>query len=130
VNSPSDWAALIAALEVSGLVIFQLLLAMGFPLGGAAFGGKDVILPIRLRAVSAVSALIFLAAFYVILAHTGLFGSANETSLIHVGIWIFVGIFALSTLANAASRSCWERFLMAPVALILTVSCVVVALTS
>jgi hypothetical protein len=128
-NSPSDGAALIAAVVVIGLVIFQTLLAMGLPLGRAAFGGTHVILPARRRAMSAASALVFLAAFYVILARAGLFGSISTTSPLRVEIWIFVGIFALSTLANAASRSRWERFLMSPVAFVLTGTCVVVALT-
>lgn len=129
-NSPSDWAALVAAFEVGALVIFQVLLAMGSPLGRAAFGGNDVILPTRRRVLSAVSALIFLAALFVILARAGLFGSLSTASPIRVVIWIFVGIFALSTLANTASRSRWERRLLAPAALVLTAACVVVALSA
>ena len=127
-NSPSDWAALIAALVVGGLAIFQTMLAMGLPLGRAAFGGTQVILSARRRVLSSASALVFLAALYVILAR--LFGPLSKDSPLRVAIWIIVGIFALSALANAASRSRWERHLMAPVALVLTLACVTVALTS
>jgi hypothetical protein len=129
-NSPSDWAALIAALVVGGLAIFQTMLAMGLPLGRAAFGGTQVILSARRRVLSSASALVFLAALYVILARAGLFGPLSKDSPLRVAIWIIVGIFALSALANAASRSRWERHLMAPVALVLTLACVTVALTS
>jgi hypothetical protein len=54
--------------RVAGMGTFQILLAAGFPLGRAAFGGANALLPMKLRAASAMSALIFCAAFYVVLA--------------------------------------------------------------
>jgi hypothetical protein len=123
-----DWVALVAAAGVAGMAIFQLFLAMGFPLGHAAFGGTNAVLPTRLRAASAMSALLFVAAFYVVLARGGLFGAARESVPVRIGIWVFAAIFGLSTIANIASRSRWERFLMAPVGLVLTACCAAVAL--
>jgi hypothetical protein len=129
-NSPSDWVALVAAVGIAGMAIFQILLAVGLPLGHAAFGGTNAVLPEKLRAASAMSALLFFAAFYVVLARGGLIGLSSESAPVRVGIWVFVAIFGLSTLANTASRSRWERFLMAPIGLVLTACCVVVALAS
>jgi hypothetical protein len=129
-NSPASWVALVALAGVAGMATFQILLAIGLPLGQAAFGGANTVLPAKLRAASAVSALLFLAAFYIILARSGLVGAAGESAPVRVGIWVFTAIFALSTLGNAASSSRWERFLMAPIGLVLTACCVTVALAS
>ena len=109
------------------MATFQILLALGLPLGHAAFGGTKAVLPAKLRAASAISALLFFAAFYVVLARGGLFGVAGESASVRIAIWAFAALFGLSTLANIASRSRWERFLMAPVALVLTACCVAVA---
>lgn len=129
-NSPSDWVALVSAVGIAGMATFQILLAVGLPLGHAAFGGTNAVLPEKLRAASAMSALVFFAAFYVVLARGGLVGGASESAPVRVGIWVFVVIFGLSTLANAASRSRWERFLMTPIGLVLTALCAVVAVAS
>jgi hypothetical protein len=110
------------------MATFQILLAIGFPLGAAAFGGTNAVLPAKLRAASAMSALLFVAAFYVVLARAGLLGVASDSVPVRISIWGFAAIFGLSTLANIASRSRWERFLMAPVGLVLTACCVAVAL--
>jgi hypothetical protein len=129
-NSPPDWVALVAAVGLAGMATFQTLLAAGLPLGQAAFGGANAVLPARLRAASAISALVFLAAIYVVLARGGLVGIASESAPVRIGIWVFAAIFGLSTVANTASRSRWEWFLMAPIALLLTACCVVLALAS
>ena len=127
-NSVSDWAALVGSLMVVGLAIFQVRLAVGQPLGRAAFGGQFSVLPRRLRIASGLSALLFIVALYFILARAGQLGDVRNATPIRVGMWVFVGVFLLSSLANAASSSRWERWCMAPVALVLTTCCVVVAL--
>ncbi len=129
-QSLTDWVALVAAVGVTALLAFQVSLAAGLPLGAAAFGGGNVVLPRKLRVASAVSAVIFLAAFYFVLARGGLFGAVRSNMAVHIGIWAFATIFGLSALANVASPSCWERFLMTPAALLLSGCCVVLALSS
>ena len=52
-NSPPDWVALVAAVGLAGMATFQTLLAAGLPLGQAAFGGANAVLPARLRVASA-----------------------------------------------------------------------------
>jgi hypothetical protein len=127
-NTVSDWAALVGSLLVIGLAIFQVLLVAGQPLGHASFGGRSSVLPRRLRIASGLSALMFTLALCFILARAGQLGDVRNATPIRVGMWVFVGVFLLSTLANAASTSRWERRRMAPVALVLTTCCVVVAL--
>jgi hypothetical protein len=123
-----NWLALVAAIGVAGMGAFQILLALGLPLGHAAFGGTRAVLPAKLRAASVISALLFFAAFYVVLAREGHFGLAGASTSVRIAIWVFAAIFGVSTLANIASRSRWERFLMAPNGLVLTACWVAVAL--
>jgi hypothetical protein len=126
-KSLPDWAALVGSLLVVGLAIFQVLLATGQPLGHVAFGGKFSVLPRRLRFASGLSALMFILALYFILARAGQLGDVRNAAPIRVGLWVFVGIVFVSALANASSSSRWERWCMAPLALVLTTCCVVVA---
>lgn len=127
-NSLSDWVALVASVGIASLAIFQILLASGLPYGAAAFGGSNTVLPPRLRWSSGISSALFCGALYVVLAEADLFGVGGRTTLIRVAIWIFVAIFGLSAIANVASHSRWERRLMAPIALVLTACCAVLAL--
>ena len=129
-SSIAEAAGLTASILVAALWIFQLLLAAGVPLGRAAFGGENRVLSKKLRIVSAASAVVFVAAFYVILARSGFFGKASKASTsVHACIWVLVAIFGLSACANAASRSRTERRVMAPVALLLAVCSLAVALS-
>ena len=124
-----QWVAVVGAVGIAGMLIFQILLAAGLPLGAAAFGGKYEVLPVKLRLASAISAFILAAAFYIILARGGLLGGGSQSSsLVRVGIWVLVTMFGVSTLANISSRSRWERLAMAPIGLVLTACCVIVAL--
>jgi hypothetical protein len=129
-NSLADWVALIGALVVTGLAIFQIFLAVGLPLGAAAFGGANVVLSSKLRIASAISALLFFAALYVVTARAGLYGVVGRSWPVHLAIWVFAAVFALSALANGASQSRWERFLMLPLAIVLAACCVTLAIVA
>src|ERR1035438_7466622 len=172
------WVAGVAAIVVVAMVIFQILLVAGLPLGHGAFGGENQILSRKLRFLSAMAVVVFLAALYIILARGGILGKGSESSslarvgiwvlaiifcvssianfrsvvvflaalyiilarggilgkgsesssLARVGIWVLAIIFCVSTLANFSSHSRVERRLMAPIALLLTVCCVIMAL--
>lgn len=122
-------AANVATVGFMVMGCFQLLLAAGVPLGRSAFGGAEVALPPALRVASLVSAGLFALALYVVRSRAGLLGSRGEAWPVRFGLWAFVALFAVSTLANVASSSPWKRFLMAPLALVLTACCVLVART-
>jgi hypothetical protein len=125
----TQWVAVVCAVGVGTLSIFQILLAAGAPFGHAAFGGEHRVLPTTLRVASAISAMVFVLALYIVLARGGLLGSGRQASSVaHVGIWVLVAILGVSALANVASRSRWERRFMAPAALVLALCCVTVGL--
>jgi hypothetical protein len=123
----SGTAAVIASVGVAGLAVFQFLLALGLPYGHAAFGGANSVLPAKFRYASALSSIIFLLALYVVLARGNAVAGEERYALVTIGIWIFTAVFAVSALANVASQSRWERYLMAPIGVVLTVSCAVLA---
>ena len=131
--SYSELAVRIAAAGASsGFVFFagfQLLLMLGAPWGDAAYGGfHEGVLPPRPRVASAASAVVLIVAALVVLGHGGYWGATLPSAIFYWGTCSLVAVTTLSALANFASSSKWERFLWAPVALLLAFLCLVVLL--
>ena len=121
-------AAALCAAGLALLACFQLLLAAGAPMGVAAWGGAhEGRLPAGLRVGSGVSVLAYAAAVVVVLRCGGFAVRWVPRSVACVGTWVLAVLLVLGTLANLASGSPWERFLLAPVTVILAGLCVVVA---
>ena len=112
-------AAVLAAVGFLGIGAFQVALALGAPLGRAAWGGANSVIPPRLRRASAVAAVVWLLAAVVILARAGVIDVPLPPILLVVGAWALV---------NVASSSPWERFGWAPYAAVLAGLSLVVAL--
>jgi len=116
-----------AAVVFAGLFIFQILLAAGVPWGRAAFGGASDILTPGLRIASVISALLFLGAIWAVLTSAAVITVGQGVRRIaRWAMWGYVVLFSLSALLNFASSSPWERFGMAPLAVLLVVCCVLV----
>ncbi len=118
---------MLACVLLSGLAVFQGLLIAGMPYGRLAWGGQHVVLPPYLRISSAVSIAIYVLVAAVVLQAAGIL-TLVPTGFAAVGIWVLVGYFLLGVGMNAASRSRPERFVMTPVALLLAVACLFIAL--
>ena len=114
-------AAVVVWVLLAALALFQIALVLGAPLGRFAWGGGSTVLPTRLRVGSAVSVLVYAVIAWVVAGSVDDEGSA-------LGIWVLTGYFALGVALNAASRSRPERLVMTPVALLLALSCLVIAL--
>ena len=122
------FAAVLAVVLVTIVAIFQLALALGAPLGKAAWGGRsERVLPTRLRIASGLAAIVVypVIALYVL-------ASADLIDLEWLptgatGMWVLTGFFTLGTVANLASRSKIER-VWAPVSLAIAVCCAIVAI--
>jgi hypothetical protein len=125
--TPFQIAAFVATLLLTAAAVFQLLLAMGLPLGQAAWGGQHKILPQRLRWGSMAAALTLVIAAWVILARAGLAAPASDNQAVRIGCWFFAGMFALNTVGNLASKSAIERRVMTPATLLLLACFVTVA---
>ena len=122
-------ASILAALVLSFVAIFQILLAIGLPLGGAAWGGTHRVLPARLRIASAFSSLLLGLAAWIVLARTGLVTIPWQSSVVRVGTWVVFSFLTLNTVANFVSKSRIERTVMTPVAFVCSACLLVVALS-
>jgi hypothetical protein len=122
-------AAYTAAILMAVYAVFQLYWAAGGSWGlNAVWGGEYDDLPANLRAASVVSAVIFILGAFIVRGRAGYrVPSIFPISVLRWGIWVIVAVSGLSTLANLASSSNWERFLNAPVALLMALLCLVVA---
>ena len=122
-------AVLIAGTLLVILIAFQLVLAVGAPLGAAAWGGQNPgVLPGRLRIASAfVAVVVYPVMLAVILAAVGIIGDDWLPIDPDIACWILAGFFVLGTVVNAISRSPPER-IWALVSAVLAACCVLIAL--
>lgn len=126
-SSVESFAAVIALVTLALLAAFQLLLALGAPLGRFAWGGQHQVLPSRLRAGSVASIALYAVFATVIADRVGLIEVLPDV-VSGVATWVLVGYFLLGVVMNAISRSVPERLTMAPVSAVLAIACAIVAL--
>ena len=110
-----------------GLGMFQLLLAAGAPVGHFAWGGQNRVLPVRLRLGSIVSAALYATFAMVALDRAGLIAVLPD-QVVQIAMWVVVGVLVLGTIPNLISRSTPERYVMAPLSLLLSGLGAVIAL--
>jgi hypothetical protein len=118
-------AAQVATIGFAGMIVFEAALAAGARLGDAAWGGAHAQLTTGQRFGSAVSALFYAAAIIIVRRRA----DGRPARRYRWGTWGLAVIFAVAALMNVASKSPWENYLMAPVALVLAALCVIVART-
>jgi hypothetical protein len=124
------WLAIAAAIVLGLLVVFQLLLAAGLPLGRAAGRGKYRVLPSSLRWASLAAAGVLGLAAWVVLVRAAVVAAGPEQIAIRAGTWVFAGFFFLNAAGNVTSQSRVERYGMTLVVQFLGVSFTVVALST
>src|SRR5215207_7547486 len=108
--SIQQWAAIVASTVLVLVMILQLLLAAGLPLGRAAWRGQHRVLPRGLRWASLATVGVLGLAAWVVLARVGLAEPGAAQAVVPVAAWVFAGLFALNTLGNITSQSVVERF--------------------
>jgi hypothetical protein len=121
--------AIAAAVVIALVMVFQILLALGLPLGHAAWGGQHRVLPTNLRLGSLAAVAILGFSAWVILARAGLVTPGAEALWVRVSAWFFAAYLGLNTLGNFVSKSRLERAIMTPVTVFLLIAFVVVSLT-
>ena len=122
-------AAVLACLVLGALAVFQLLLALGAPLGRFAWGGRHRVLPTPLRAGSVASIAIYALLATVLLARAGLVSPGVLEGVVRTATWVVVIYLLLGVGLNLASRSKPERAVMSPVTAVLCGLYAVVALS-
>ena len=108
--------------------MFQILLALGAPLGKMAWGGKYSILPLQLRIGSLISAGLLILAIFIFLEKAKLLYIFNSNLLVNLLVWFFVVIFSSSSLGNILSESKLEKSIMMPIAITLMLLALIVAI--
>ena len=121
-------AAIVFALVTAFAVAFQLALALGAPWGEYAMGGRNpgrYPRDMRVAAVGQAALLAALAVFVLSAAGLVLPTMAETLPLL---IWAVVVFSAFSLVVNAISPSARERRIWVPVAIVMLVSSLIVAL--
>jgi hypothetical protein len=123
-------AAIIAVVIFAIMSIFQLLLALGLPLGKFAYGGKYEKLPTNMRIMSLVAIGIFALGSISVLERAGMITIFNNLIFTLVIVWIIAIYLAFNTFLNAISKSKQEKLIMTPLSLILAICCFIVAIAA
>jgi len=121
-------ATIVAIILFSIMIVFQLLLVLGLPLGHLAYGGKHKELPTKLRIMSLIAIGIFIFASIIILERVELINVFNNPTFSLVIVWILAVYFTLGVLMNMMSRSKWEKRIMTPLAVVIAVCYYIVAI--
>ena len=124
-------AAIVATVLFAAMAAFQATLAAGAPVGAHVLGGRHSgVLPPRLRVFSGIAALLLVGFALVVLARAGVVGwPAGIAGLLIPASWVIAGFLVLNTLGNLASKSRFERTVLAATTAVLAVLCGVVALS-
>jgi hypothetical protein len=126
-NRTARVAAVAAATVFAGVAFFEVALALGAPLGHAAWGGAHAHLSMGQRIGSGAAVVVWAAAALIVLGRAGLWSFGRRERLFHRGTWVLVGVSTVAALMNSASGSRWENVIFAPTAALLTGLCLVVA---
>ena len=121
-------AAIIAVVVFVVMSVFQLLLALGLPLGKLAYGGKYEKLPTNMRIMSLVAIGIFALGSISVLERAGIITIFNDPIFTLVVVWVIAVYLAFNTLLNAIWKSKQEKLIMAPLSLISAICCFIVAI--
>ena len=129
-KSLASTAALVAAIVLGGLVLFQLALALGVPWGEASYGGAEATLPTHLRATS-LGAVVFWSLVTLIVLRRGghQVWSPLPVAWLPVVVWGLVGLMVVACVVNALTPSAIERAIWLPVSVALLAALITVQVT-
>lgn len=123
-------AAIISTVIFVGVALFQVLLALGFPLGRFAWGGFYKVLPKELRIASLVSANVLILIGLIFLQQANVVNWGFTFIPTTILVWVFTGFLALNTVGNLLSRSKKEKMVMAPLSTVAFLLCLFVSIAS
>ena len=130
-KSLASAAALVAAVVLGGLVLFQLALALGVPWGEASYGGAEATLPTHLRATSLAAVVFWSLVIFIVLRRGGhQVWSPFPVAWLPVAAWALVGLMVIACVVNALTPSAIERAIWLPVSVTLLVTLVTVQVTA
>lgn len=108
--------ALVLAGILGSLTFFQLLIAIGSPLGEWAYGGfHKGVLPLKLRVSSAIAVLLWAGAVLLVLDVGGHINVGIDPEWRSRMLMVLLVLMGLGSVLNAISKSRKERLLWTPV---------------
>lgn len=110
------------------LTIFQVCLALGLPIGQFAWGGQHKVLPNKLRIASVFSIIIYLVFVITILSRSEIYELISRGGFVDIFTWVIVAYLSIGVIMNLLSKSLAEKATMTPVAFILALCALIVAL--
>jgi hypothetical protein len=120
--------AILFAIVTSGVVLFQLALALGAPWGSYAMGGAfPGLFPPFMRFAALLQAAFLVVTEFVVLSQSGLL-FMDRFRASKWAIWLVVLLGAISVVLNSITPSADERALWLPVALVLFLCSLTVAI--
>lgn len=123
-------AAIVFCIALAGVVGFQIALALGAPWGAYAMGGSfPGRYPPRMRIAAVVQAVVLTLVGLVVLSHAGLVLPTIAEAVPWL-VWLAVALSAASLVLNTITPSAGERRLWVPIAAVMLVSSLVVAVTA
>lgn len=124
----STLAGLTFGIVACGVIAFQLALALGAPWGAYAMGGAfPGRYPPPMRVAALIQAVLIGGLALIVLSAAGLVMPDLAASLAWL-VWVPVAISALAVILNSISRSAGERRIWVPVAAVMLISSLLVAL--
>ncbi|MGN1400300.1 MAG: hypothetical protein ACI4XL_02225 [Bacillus sp. (in: firmicutes)] len=114
--------ALIGSISFLLVAILYTLLALGFPYGEFAMGGKHIVMPISMRIACGFSIFIQLFAIIIILQTAKIIPNLFSVGTTRGICLFFASYLTLNAIMNGVSHSKKEKWVMTPVA-ILTAIC-------
>ncbi len=108
--------ALIGSMSFLFVAILYALLALGFPYGEFAMGGKYIVMPKRMRIACGFSVFIQLFAIIILLQTAHIIPLLFSISLTKGICFFFAAYLTLNTIMNLFSNSRKEKWVMAPLA--------------
>ena len=110
------------------IVLFQLALVCGAPLGEYTMGGKfPGKLPLKMRIAALIQIFILLLFASVVIAKAGI-SLEQYHSIGRIGIWFVVAFFVLGSIVNLLSPSRKEKLIMGPANLIALIITLLIAI--
>ena len=110
--------ALIGSMAFIFVAILYALLALGFPYGEFAMGGKYIVMPKRMRIVCGFSVCVQLFAIIILLQTASIIPSLFSIGLTKAICFFFAAYLTLNTFMNLLSNSRKEKWVMTPLALL------------
>jgi hypothetical protein len=121
-------AAVVFAILTAGVIAFQIALALGAPWGAYAMGGRfPGRFPPAMRIAALVQAVLLSVAVLIVLSDAGLIQPSVAGPFPWL-IWLVVAFSAISLVLNAITPSASERRIWLPVAVVMVLCSLIVAL--